>query len=121
MTPLLRVMLARPTLGRHVRHLDLNWYSDAVIDPHPRDHALFSAAARRLGLSDWPWCEDAQALLLLHLIPNLQDLNNNGFGLLREFLGSRLTSQRLPSLRKFVDADLGESEAATFTLLAAVM
>lgn len=120
-TPLLRVILARPALGRHVRVLHLTWLSHTIIDPHSSDHALFSVAARRLGLSDRPWCVDAQALLLLHLVPNLQELNPDGSPLLYEFLQNRSTSQLLPSLRRFADDGYTPSERVTVPLLAAVM
>lgn len=116
-TPLLRTILARPVLGRHVRVLHFNWYSSAVIDSHSSDHTLFSTAARRLGLSDRPWREDAQARLLLHFVPNLQDLKADGSPLLYEFLQSGPTSQLLPSLRRFVEVGF----TSTVTLLAAVM
>lgn len=124
-TPLLRVILARPILGRHVHVLHLTWFSDDVIDPHSRDGALFSAAAERLGLSDRPWCEEAQALLLMLLLPNLQDLSIAASPLLFEFLEGMLTTPiahpPFQFLRKFTPHRWVDDNSATITLLASIM
>lgn len=39
------------------------------------DHASFTAAASRFGLSGWPLSADVQVMLLLHLLPGLQSLH----------------------------------------------
>ncbi|KAL0631510.1 hypothetical protein Q9L58_009618 [Maublancomyces gigas] len=128
-TPLLRTLLNRPTLARHVQLLRLGWGWTVVRDPDStpqtrQDNTLFSLASNRLGLPQPRWAEEVHAFLLLHILPNLQTLSMNGCGYLRERIECSLTTpvEDLPaglkSLRIFRDVGDGPVRATPTMLLA---
>lgn len=75
----LRTILIRPMLAKHVRVLILEWENFSVEglvpDLSPNDVRLFTSAATNIGLPHSPHSQGAQVVLLLHLLPNLQDLD----------------------------------------------
>lgn len=89
-TYFLRTILARPILATYVRALYLNWVDDLALQPSC-DTRLFDTVAEGLGLPKSPWSEETQALLLLHILPNLQELSIASSPVLQEFLKDTLT------------------------------
>lgn len=78
----LRAVLDRPTLAGYVRFIDLNWLcpEDSSLDPDStpetaNDINLFDTVAKSLGLPESPWSHGAQIVLLLHVLPNLQEFD----------------------------------------------
>lgn len=132
-TPFLRAILNRPTLARHVQLLHLGWWTlDTVPDPDScpqivQDNTLFTSASNSLGLPQQPWTEEAQAFLLLHLLPNLQDLNIDGSPMLQKLIEDSLTAPieclpvGLKSLRRFCDNGIDEPARVTPIMLLALM
>lgn len=76
--PFLRTILARPILTNYVRSLDIRWpISQVDIDRDPQSAtivALYTAAARDLGLLKSLTFPGVQVALLLLLLPNVRSL-----------------------------------------------
>lgn len=116
--PLLFALVTRPEKARHVRSISFwNW---AERYPTPDNCVLFSAKAKELGIPDIGWWDDAQALFLLHLVPDVQVLQFNHAPLLQTYLEQTVTtpiaSLPLQSLVKFTTYS-----TVTHTMLLALM
>lgn len=103
LTPTLRTLIARPALTRHVRRMYFSRWQRQNI-PDSTDSDRFSAMARERGLempwspetqpwtnADQPWVSEVLALLILHMVPNLQVLDIDTSRLLPSYLESTLT------------------------------
>lgn len=89
-TSFLHTVLSRPTLAGYVQNIFVTWYhGDDTVTQTPSD-TLFAAEAHRLGLTQ-PWTELSQVILLLHVLPNLRELDNEWCDSLREFFEDTLT------------------------------
>lgn len=132
LTPALRAIVTRPALARHVRSVDFSWWMEAD-HPDPSDGELFSAAAKQLGVdARYPWTEEteawskeARALLLLHFLPNTNEIRIDRSPLLNRFFESTLSTpiEDLPfkSLRRFQADEYIQPSLVTPKLLLALM
>lgn len=75
-------LLSRPRVANHIRDLGLHWHSTPNVgflnDPSPHvlaNHFTLISAAAAVGLDNPLHSEEAQTILLLHLIPRLEVLN----------------------------------------------
>lgn len=114
----LRAVLLRPQLARYVRVLRLSCYaarqwspeSDDLNHQNASDINLFAAAGEELGLPRSPCTQGRQIILLLHVLPNLQEFTLSApsspavFDFLDATLDIPTTSlpAGLKSIRKFV-------------------
>lgn len=153
LTPTLRAIATQPALARHVRGVHFGRWTNKVLNRSSSDSALFSATASQPGLSathwriklrdtrsaaepwsevaqPWSderpfWSEEAQALLLLHLVPNLESLSIRGSPLLSEFIENTLTIpiESLPfrSLRNIAVNEFSQCSSVSATMLLALM
>lgn len=114
----LSTLLTRPDLARHVRRITFWYWAEQY--PTPANCLLFSAKAAELGIPDIGWWDDAQALFLLHLVPDIQELSFNNTPLLRTFLeqtvNTPVSHAPLQSLVRFTS-----HAPVTLTMLLALM
>lgn len=82
--PILFVLVKRPEMARYVRCITFCYWAERY--PTPDNCILFSAKAKELGIPDIGWWDDAQALFLLHLVPDVQELTFSDTPLLRTYL-----------------------------------
>lgn len=116
-------LVTRPELVRHVRRIELGlWYEHY---PTPDNCALFSTKAEQLGIEDNGWWIDEQALLLLHLVPDVRELVFDKSPFLITFMENTLTTPiaALPfkSLVKFGCSQFSQYSPVTLTMLLALM
>lgn len=101
--PILSVLVTRPEMVRYVRCITFIYWAKRY--PTPDNCILFSAKARELGIPDIGWWDDAQALFLLHLVPDVQELTFDDTPLLKTYLeetiGTPIVDVPFQSLLKF--------------------
>lgn len=136
-TVFLRTVLSHPSRGRCVQHLNVLWFTAVkyILDPTldqqaASDHRLFDAEAQRVGMSGIIWSQDRQLILLLHVLPNLRELDLHplalNYSVLNQFLEDTVStpSERLPaslrSLARFGGAGIG-APVTSPTLLVALL
>lgn len=137
LTPTLRALVARPALARHVQRVTFGWWKKEP-GHDSGDSEQFSAMAREVNLQmpwstetqPWtdpnqPWAVEALALLLLHMVPNIEILEINESFLLASYLKSTLTIpiESLPfkSLRILKFDEFSQQSRVTPPLLHAMM
>lgn len=136
-TVFLRTVLSHPSRGRCVQDLNVPWFTTAkyILDPTldqqaASDYRLFVAEAQRVGMSGRIWSQDRQLILLLHVLPNLRELDLHplslNYSVLNQFLENTVStpSELLPaslrSLKRFGGARMGPPLTSP-TLLVALL
>lgn len=103
--PILFTLVTRPEMARYVRCITFWYWAERY--PTPDNCILFSAKAEELGIPDIGWWDDAQALFLLHLVPDVQELHFNDTPLLRTYIeqtiGTPIADVPFQSLLKFTN------------------
>ncbi|KAI5843052.1 hypothetical protein DFP73DRAFT_585691 [Morchella snyderi] len=93
---LIRTLIARPYLAAYIRNISITWSTEHKPRIIPHERSLFTAAASKLGLELAVRWEGDQALLLCHMLRNVETLIINypsdfgpnlvdPFGLLAEY------------------------------------
>lgn len=86
----LSALVTRPELACHVRSIRFgNWVKRY---PSPENCVLFNTMAAHLVVPDIGWRADVQAVLLLHLVPDVQVLGIDYTPRLRSFIENTLTT-----------------------------
>lgn len=88
--PVLFALVTRPEMARYVRCITFWYWAERY--PTPDNCILFSTKAKELGIPDIGWWDDAQALFLLHLVPDVQELTFGDTPLLRTYLEQTLAT-----------------------------
>ncbi|KAH0605603.1 uncharacterized protein H6S33_004825 [Morchella sextelata] len=105
---LLRTLIARPYLAAYIRSISIRWGTEHKPKVTSHENALFTAAASKLGLELAVRWEGDQALLLCHMLKNVETLAisyppdfgpnlTDPFGLLREY-GPSVPAPGVPPL-----------------------
>lgn len=131
LTSFLHTVLARPALAVYVPVLSVRWYDEPDSSTQIVIDILFAAALIRLGLTQSigqsPWTGRPQVILLMYLLPNLQELVIDWCDAFREFGEGTLTIpiERLPaglkSLQIFNGTGHLDAPATTHTMLLALL
>lgn len=86
--PVLYALVTRPEMARYVRSITFYYWADRP--PTPENCILFSAKARELGMPDMAWWDYGQAIFLLYLVPDVQELYFSDMPRLRKYLEETL-------------------------------
>lgn len=121
--PRLSAIIARPYLARLVRRIEFG----RMASPYPTQDQckVFSASAKQHGIEDIGWWDDAQALFLLQLVPDVRELCFHHTPLLCSFIEDTLSApiESLPftSLVKFKCDEYSQHSSVTLAMLLALM